>query len=389
MRCRRRCWREVLLQLEIPWIRALLLIFCGCSFFNAFLIVIRNQTARERTSYGSPANIRFFVSDEAHSSVNWMSEFSCINHSTMLSHQHFPCPVESSPSHAVESPQVSILFLVASKAEHYAKRQAIRRERTQPNLENLSEDAGNSAFAGEQIFVSKTKSTWGSHPHVSVLFLLSANSGTFSFQDNSGDILLIECEEHFSNLTLKTLAGLGFLERTCGRSEQSRHRIKWVAKTDDDVFINVPLLLSFLSTLGEAEPKIYGHLASGKEPFRDTDSKYFIRSEIFSEREFPDYVTGPAYIFPASLVSALLRTAWKEKYLPLEDVLLTGVVAHKLKISRINVPGFTNMDIQPFPTACELKNYVMTVHRVKARKQFAYWRQMQKECVPGDDSNNL
>lgn len=53
------------------------------------------------------------------------------------------------------------------------------------------------------------------------------------------DLIVASFVDSYDNLTLKTMASLEWIDNYCNQSE-------YILKTDDDMFINVPNLLSFI-----------------------------------------------------------------------------------------------------------------------------------------------
>lgn len=190
-----------------------------------------------------------------------------------------------------------------------------------------------------------------------------------------GDIVQTRVRDVYSNLTLKSIAGLEWTRDHCPMA-------RYLLKTDDDMFIDVRRLLRFIDKveheaagktnkaaaadddagakrrpLPELPPTIWGRLARSWRPIRTPSSKYFVSKAQFVGRVFPDFCTGPAYLMTRSTVVPLYEGALGRDYeleraagngddvdggetplprepvapyLKLEDVYLTGVVAERL-----------------------------------------------------------
>lgn len=113
-----------------------------------------------------------------------------------------------------------LLIIVSSSPEHVDRRNAIRE-------------------------------TWGSDKSLSqyksaVVFALGHHAGTESEVDREilahGDILRGNFEDTYANLTLKSTLMLKYASAAC----EARGGPSFVMKTDDDMFVNVPLLVSAL-----------------------------------------------------------------------------------------------------------------------------------------------
>lgn len=97
------------------------------------------------------------------------------------------------------------------------------------------------------------RQTWGSSEAVSPLkvalvFALGSKAGGEAAQEavhqeaeQFGDILQGDFEDTYMNLTLKSTMALKYVAAACGGGKKAP---RFVMKTDDDIFINVPLLVS-------------------------------------------------------------------------------------------------------------------------------------------------
>ena len=90
-----------------------------------------------------------------------------------------------------------------------------------------------------------------------------------------GDIIQGTFKDTYNNLTLKTVSMLDWVLRYCSD-------VPFVLKTDDDMYINVPLLLSFIDTKYDVPNIIYGRLGHEREPHRNIISKHFVDNETYS-----------------------------------------------------------------------------------------------------------
>ncbi|ODN06437.1 Beta-1,3-galactosyltransferase 1 [Orchesella cincta] len=166
------------------------------------------------------------------------------------------------------------------------------------------------------------------------------------------DLIVANFVDSYDNLTLKTMSSLEWIDTYCNQSE-------FVLKTDDDMFINVPNLLKFIDrieTEDKKRPKLYGRLARKWKPVRNKRSKYYISFQQYKKTVYPDFNTGPAYLFSTRIVRPLFEKGMEKTYLKLEDVYTTGIVAEELGIKRINIADFANKKVNFHKTGfCALK----------------------------------
>ncbi|XP_012259796.2 beta-1,3-galactosyltransferase 5-like [Athalia rosae] len=185
-------------------------------------------------------------------------------------------------------------------------------------------------------------------------------------QDMYGDIIRGNFVDSYSNLTLKTISGLEWVRDYCWR-------VKFVLKTDDDMFINVPRLLSFINKRSKDRNVIFGRLARKWKPIRNRKSKYYVSQMQYKPEVFPDFTTGPAYLLSSDTVPRLYKGSLEQTYLKLEDVFMTGIVAHKLGIKRTQANEFLNKRISFNP--CNIQRSI-SIHMVKYSEQFDLWKKL-------------
>lgn len=161
---------------------------------------------------------------------------------------------------------------------------------------------------------------------------LDAESKTF------GDLLQGNFEDAYRNMTYKHVSGLKWFVYNCNNA-------RFLLKTDDDVFVNTPLLYEYLET--PSEPSHQFHLgrllfcseisrAKVKRTFR---SKWRVSYDEYLEKYFPNHCPGFAILYSADVVLQLYQKAQTLPYFWIDDVHITGTVASKLNISIANTNG--------------------------------------------------
>jgi hypothetical protein len=184
------------------------------------------------------------------------------------------------------------------------------------------------------------------------------------FQEESahGDLLQGAFIDNYYNLTLKTISLLRWVNATCDR-------IKYVLKIDDDMFVNMQMMVDFCET--RSFPKaVIGKLARKWKPHRNKLSKWFVPQEAFNGTVYPNFATGPAYMFSGDAVRPLLETALSLTPIYLEDVYVTGIVAEKAGIRRLNHALIKNVRLRV--DACTFKRF-MTSHRHSPQEILHLW----------------
>ena len=219
------------------------------------------------------------------------------------------------------------------------------------------------------------RQTWGHYSQrsdVNTAFLLGSTNDSRLANDlrdeNNlyGDLISGRFLDSYNNLTLKTVSLLEWVDNYC-------NNIKFILKTDDDMFINIPKLLSFIEKHAKEERTIFGRLAKRWKPIRNKKSKYYVSPSQYQAATFPDFTTGPAYLMTGDVIHDLYTAALGKTYLKLEDVFTTGIVAEDIKVKRTHVSEFFNRRVTM--NACNIKKGI-SVHMVKFDEQFDLWKKL-------------
>ncbi|XP_006738129.1 beta-1,3-galactosyltransferase 4 [Leptonychotes weddellii] len=215
-----------------------------------------------------------------------------------------------------------------------------------------------------------------------------------------GDILQAAFRDSYRNLTLKTLSGLNWANKHCSMA-------RYILKTDDDVFVNVPELVSELIRRGghweqwekgkepplrEAEagdedweeasilrnqpmPLLYlGRVHWRVHPSRTPGSKHQISEEQWPPTwgPFPPYASGTGYVLSASAVQLILKVASRAPSLPLEDVFV-GVSARRGGLTPTHCVKLAGATHYPLDRCCYGK-FLLTSHKLDPWKMQEAWK---------------
>ncbi|CAG2120226.1 unnamed protein product, partial [Medioppia subpectinata] len=158
-------------------------------------------------------------------------------------------------------------------------------------------------------------------------------------------------------------------------------KVKYVLKVDDDMFVNMQHITDFSETRN-FNKCIIGKLAKKWKPHRNTNNKWYVPSRAFNGTTFPTFATGPAYMISGDAAQPLYETSIKERPMYLEDVYMTGIVAEKAGIRRLNHAMFRNTHIKNIDE-CVFRR-VMTSHKHTPQDIRRLWalvyQQPQKIC---------
>lgn len=152
------------------------------------------------------------------------------------------------------------------------------------------------------------------------------------------DILQANFIDDYQNLTYKTMAILHWTSTHCTN-------VPLLLKIDDDVIPNPFALSDYLVSYLQRNPQPI--LLMGKLRRRDKvlrSGKWAVSESEYNGSRYPPYVAGPSYIVPSAVIPALLQTAKRTRFLHLEDVYTTGLVAQAAGIRHKTIISLTNSD---------------------------------------------
>lgn len=138
-------------------------------------------------------------------------------------------------------------------------------------------------------------------------------------------------DRHFW-LTYKMVSILEFVMKKCLYA-------RYVAKVEDNVFINIPAILTFIDEHRHDERKIYGLPRVQVPVSREVTVKTFLRQEEYPAMFLPEFIDGKFFFMKVNLVPELFYTSLKTQFFKLDDVFLTGFVAPQLGIKLVYLRG--------------------------------------------------
>lgn len=230
---------------------------------------------------------------------------------------------------------VLLLILVHSSPKNFAKRKTIR-------------------------------DTWGQNKErVRVAFMLGSvtdkNLQELLLEENKihADIIQGSFLDAYRNMTYKHVMSLKYAVYHCSHA-------KYVLKTDDDIFVNMPTVLGFLNyglSPNGADNLMLCVLVRNAMVLRSYRSKWRVSFKEYPYREYPPYCIGWAILYSPDVVFALYKAAQVNKYFWIDDVHITGILADQMHI--------VHTDIEPLVvTASDINKFLQS--EIKHSKPFLY-----------------
>ena len=229
------------------------------------------------------------------------------------------------------------------------------------------------------------RKTWGSvsgKRNVKVVFFVGSSSDVTErrrLDEESAthrDIVQTDIVDSYANLTYKSLAILKWADTFCKRA-------RYVMKTDDDMFINIPLLLDDLQS-SELTRFVMGDIIAGAQPMREPDSKWYTPISAYAGKMYPSYISGTAYVISGDLVHDLYVAANATELFWLEDVFITGMAVMRTNANHVSNGKF---GYRRRPMRACLFKIVITAHEVTPEELIRVWQEMNDPSIQCDYTN--
>lgn len=102
-------------------------------------------------------------------------------------------------------------------------------------------------------------------------------------------------EDTYSTASSKSLYSLQWASTFC-------HQTTYTAKTDDDIWLNLPKYYAFLESQRHTDHAFGAMFWAGSPPIRYMNHKNYVSREDFKEDTYPEYMSGQLYAFPTKYV---------------------------------------------------------------------------------------
>ncbi|XP_063835581.1 uncharacterized protein LOC135084772 [Ostrinia nubilalis] len=157
----------------------------------------------------------------------------------------------------------------------------------------------------------KTEEADNTEPEFKLVFLLGLPTQNNDTEVQSkideeveryGDVIQEGFIDSYNNLTLKSIMMLKWITNKCNES------VRYILKTDDDMYINVPKLMFNLKNRSrdfdekvaagakDHEYLLIGALICGARPVLDSNNKWYSPRYMYGGRVYPRYLSGTGYV---------------------------------------------------------------------------------------------
>lgn len=187
-------------------------------------------------------------------------------------------------------------------------------------------------------------------------------------QREYGDILQGEFHDSFRNLTLKEIMFLNWLPRHCPRTQ-------FIFKGDDDIFANLPNIISYIQTLSKTQQRemFVGSVLYPSPRIDEPRSKYYVSEKLWPEKYYPPYVSGGGFIMSYVMAVKIFQAMKELPIIPIDDAFI-GVCLRKLGLRPTNHKGFKSWGIKYLEQSNCVWNEVMTFHKLQPEELEQMWK---------------
>ena len=216
--------------------------------------------------------------------------------------------------------------------------------------------------------------TQNSQPIIIKRLFLLADSGNKHYEplveqeyNEYHDILQGDFLDSFRNLTLKDIMFLNWQQVYCPQ-------VQFIFKGDDDVFVNVFNILRYI----ESQPKevqtqmFTGSVLYPSPRITDPRSKYYVSSNLWSEKYYPPYVSGGGFIMSSYVAAQIFEVMKLLPIIPIDDAFV-GICLDKIGIRPINHKGFKSWGLRRGSKDICVFRDVMTLHKLEPDEMERSW----------------
>ncbi|XP_074641433.1 beta-1,3-galactosyltransferase 1-like [Tubulanus polymorphus] len=178
------------------------------------------------------------------------------------------------------------------------------------------------------------------------------------------DILIGSYVDTYRNLTQKVIHGLRWVEKYC--------RPEFLLKTDDDCYINRPLLVEYLQYYNSITENLYvGRIFLEKrDVIRASSSKWAVSVLDYKRSRYPRYASGIGYIISVDVLQKVIKEMKYVRPFPNEDAYI-GVIINRLGIEPVMSYRFT---MYYFTWSDCNHRYMFCLHNVNTTEQKMLYR---------------
>ncbi|KAL3885859.1 hypothetical protein ACJMK2_025891 [Sinanodonta woodiana] len=179
------------------------------------------------------------------------------------------------------------------------------------------------------------------------------------------DIIKEDFVDTYQNLTYKTIMAFKYAITKCSYA-------KFVMKTDDDMWINIPGLLKVIEREKKTlQTAVIGACHPVAGPIRDTFSKWYASFQSYPHDSYPGFCSGTGYVTSINVARKVFDISKNVPFFHLEDVYV-AICIRKLGYRLHPIAGF-NIGRPPFDPCIYKGDNLITSHEVSSGMLISFW----------------
>jgi len=224
--------------------------------------------------------------------------------------------------------KIELLVMVKSNIHNFERRKTIRETWGKTLAEHRNNDFRTFFVIGKSL-------------------LDDINTKLHAEADQYHDMIFVDASEIFYNLPYKLQASFEWAYKRCNYS--------YYLQVDDDMFINIPSILSLISDNSFPKEKVYlGYLHPQAMALRY--GKYNVLESEYYGRQYPPFVASGAIIISYDVTRDLLPYFNTKPPFKLDDVYI-GFLIHNMKVKAVHHEGFA-----VFGEGCRYSDDLLAYH---------------------------
>ncbi|XP_028396342.1 beta-1,3-galactosyltransferase 1-like [Dendronephthya gigantea] len=207
----------------------------------------------------------------------------------------------------------------------------------------------NSAAGSESHFQKRMaiRKTWGKpiigHKKWKIAFFLGKTNKRLTDEKRLmeakqyGDIIIGDFPDTYRNITQKLMMAFKWT---------SKINYKYLLKTDDDVYVNIPLLITWINGRLHPNEPLYAGVLYRAKIIRDPSHRHFVRWSDLPQQSYPWYPKGALYVLSSDVVQEMLKIVSRVKMITVDDAYV-GVLASYVGVRPVYLNGFIQWGFLP------------------------------------------
>ena len=151
------------------------------------------------------------------------------------------------------------------------------------------------------------------------------------------------------------------------------------------MFVNIDNIVDYLVSLSPENAKnlFVGSVLYPSPRITDPKSKYYVSTNLWSEKYYPPYVSGGGFLMSSLISKKIFEVTKVTPIIPIDDAFL-GVCLKKLGIKPQNHKGFKSWGVNRPKDIC-IYQEIMTLHKLSSDDLITMWKKLHETNLDFSD----